>query len=199
MKKHIFFLATFVCAVSLWAQSPETGRENFRQREPVSVSGTLVLANGFIALKSGDTLYYTGGLERLVGFIDGLKENAQVRLEGYDFSRVNVVRTQGTAQSTAQTETTHFLRVTKLEIDGRSYEINPMAGRNFPEQGPRNFQDGQGFLPTRGRGPAFGRPGHGRSGRRGFGGSGPGRHGRCGFDGPCYGSGRQDRFGGRDK
>jgi hypothetical protein len=178
MKKHFFFVAASFIAVSVWAQPPGTGwKENFRQREPVSVSGTLVLANGFIALKSGDTLYYTGGLERLVGFVDGLKENAQVRLEGYDFSRV--ARTQ----DPAQTATTHFFRVTKLEIDGKSYELNRMAGRSFSGHGPRNFRNGPGSMYGCGRafdGPAFGRPGFGPSGRRGFDGSGlgPGRHGR---------------------
>ncbi|MDR2048805.1 MAG: hypothetical protein LBP69_05070 [Treponema sp.] len=182
MKKYFFFLLTSFFVVSVWAQSPGTGaRENFRQREPVSVSGTLVLANGFIALKSGDTIYYAGGLERLVGFIDGLKENAQVRLEGYDFSRVNNVRTQ----DSSQTEATHFLRVTRLEIDSRSYEISPMAG-GFPEQGPRNFHSRHGFGPMHGR-PDFDRPGFGRRGNGppGFGKPGSGRH-------------RGNRFGGGD-
>jgi hypothetical protein len=187
MKKHIFFLAASFAAISVWAQPPGTGwGENFRQREPVSVSGTLVLANGFIALQSGDTLYYTGGLERLVGFVDGLKENASVRLEGYDFNRVNILRSQGTTQ----TETTHFLRVTKLEIDGRSYEISRVADGGFSGQGPRNFRDGRGFGPRHGCGPDFGRPGFGSSGRRGA--DCPG-FGRQSPDGPGPGSGRRGR------
>jgi hypothetical protein len=163
MKKQLLVLMLPFLAVSLWAQSPGTDRrENFRQREPVSVSGTLVLANGFIALKSGDTLYYTGGLERLVGFVDGLKENAQVRLEGYDFTRINT-------QTQAQAETKHFLRVIKLEIDGRSYEIGRIA---VPEQD----RGRRGFWPMNGCGPDF---------RRG--GPGFGRSGSYGFDGPDFG------------
>ncbi|MDR0403682.1 MAG: hypothetical protein LBH35_08860 [Treponema sp.] len=164
MKKHLFFLLIPFLAVSVWAQSPGTGgRENSRrsEREPVSVSGTLVPANGFIALKSGDTLYYTSGLERLVGFVDGLKENAQVRLEGYDLSRVRTSRTRDTAQS----ETIHFLLVTGLEIGGRSYELRP-AGHAFWGRGPRNFRDR----------PAFDK--HDR--RRDFDGPRPGGHGRRG-------------------
>jgi hypothetical protein len=181
MKKYIFFFTASFFAISIWAQSPGTDqRENFRQREPVSVSGTLVLANGFIALESGDTLYYTGGLERLVGFVDGLKENAQVRLEGYDFNRANILKTQGTTQ----TETAHFLRVTKLEINGRSYDLGRIAGRDFPGQGRKDFRGG--FGPMHGRGPVFGRHGFGRHGgfngpgygRRGSGGPGPGKHRR---------------------
>jgi hypothetical protein len=177
MKKHIFILLTIFFTVSLWAQPPGTEwREDFRQREPVSVSGTLVLADGFIALKSADALYYTNGLERLVGFIDGLKENAQVRLEGYDLNRVRASRTP----DTSQTETTHFLWVTKLEIDGRSYELSRIAGGGFPERGSRTFREERGFWSMHGCGPAFGRQGSGRSGRGFDGPPGPGsgRHGR---------------------
>jgi hypothetical protein len=186
MKKQFFFLLASFFAVSLWAQSSGTERRENSRPEPVSVSGTLVLADGFIVLKSGDTLYYTGGLERLVGFIDGLKENAQVRLEGYDFSGNNARRTRDTVQA----ETRHFLRVTKLEIDGRSYETGRIAG-NVPGQGPWNFQSGH----MRGFGPDFGcRPDAGRSDRRGFDGPafgkpGSGRHGR---------HDRSRRFGGRN-
>lgn len=175
-------------AVSLWAQLPGTERrENFRQREPVSVSGTLVLAGGFIALDSGDTLYYTNGLERLVGFVDGLKENARVLLEGYDFSRVSARRTQ----DTVQTETRHFLWVTRLEIDGRSYETGRIAG-SVPGQGPGNFHGGPGFRPMADGGPGFGRhgrPDSGRPGRPGFGESSFGR--------PGSGRHHRDRFGKR--
>jgi hypothetical protein len=187
VKRPFFFLLMSFFVVSVWAQSPGTGaRENFRQKEPVSISGTLVVANGFIALKSGETIYYTSGLERLVGFVDGLKENAPVRLEGYDFSRVNIPKTQ----SASQTEATHFFRVTKLEIDSRSYEISHIAGGGFSRQGPWDFRGGPGFEPPRDRGPDFVRPGFSRFDRRGFnrpgfGKPGPGRHGR-------------DRFGGRD-
>jgi hypothetical protein len=155
MKKYLFFFAAFLCAVSLWAQSPGAGRERSRQREPVSVSGTLVLADGFIALKSGDTLYYTSGLERLVGFVDGLKENAQVRLEGYDFSRVN-------PRAQDQTETRHFLRITKLEINGRSYEIGHMAGKG-PGRAGRGFWQMGGGPDFRRGGPGFGRSGRHRN------------------------------------
>jgi hypothetical protein len=184
MKKHFFFLLMSFLVVSVWAQSPGTGsRENFRQKEPVSISGTLVVANGFIALKSGETIYYTSGLERLIGFVDGLKENAPVRLEGYDFSRVNLPRTR----NTSQTEATHFFRVTKLEIDNRSYEIGHLPGGGFSGQGPWDFRVGPGFRPPRDRGPDFDRPGFGRFGRRGFnrpgsGKPGSGRHDRDRFD-----------------
>jgi hypothetical protein len=48
-----------------------------------SVQGTLGLQNGVIVLSNGNTVYYVPHLSRYVGFIDGLKEGAQVRLDGY--------------------------------------------------------------------------------------------------------------------
>ncbi|MDR2144126.1 MAG: hypothetical protein LBP29_07135 [Treponema sp.] len=187
MKKQCFFLLLSFFVVSLWAQSPGEGSgENFRQKEPVSISGTLVLVNGFIALKSGDTVYYTNGLERLVGFVDGLKENAPVRLEGYDFSRASRAR----ARDSSQTGEVHFFRITRLEIDSRSYEISPLAGGGFSGHGPGNFRSGRGFEPIRGCGPDFDRPGFSRSGRRGF--------DHPGFGKPGSGRRGRNRFGGRD-
>jgi hypothetical protein len=44
------------------------------------------LVNGMIAVQSGGKTYYVGGLNRLIGFIDGLKEGASVKLEGYAFA-----------------------------------------------------------------------------------------------------------------
>jgi hypothetical protein len=49
----------------------------------VTIQGTLSFVNGQIAVKSGETTYYVRGLDRLFGFVDGLKEGAAVTLEGY--------------------------------------------------------------------------------------------------------------------
>ncbi|MDR2143723.1 MAG: hypothetical protein LBP29_05090 [Treponema sp.] len=167
MKKHSLFLLMSFLAASLWGQAAGTEQRENTRRQPLSISGTLVPAGGFIALKSGDTLYYTIGLERLAGFIDGVKENAQVNLEGYEFGGIKARRTR------IETETRRFFRVTKLEIGGRSYE----TGRG-DFSGSRNFRAGPGFRPTRDCGPNFGRkPGFDRSGRRGFDRPGSGRRG----------------------
>jgi hypothetical protein len=56
---------------------PEQSRDN------LTIQGTLGFVNGQIALKSGGTTYYVWGLDRLFGFVDGLKEGAAVTLEGY--------------------------------------------------------------------------------------------------------------------
>jgi hypothetical protein len=49
----------------------------------VTIQGALSFVNGRIAVKSGETTYYVQGLDRLFGFVDGLKEGAAVTLEGY--------------------------------------------------------------------------------------------------------------------
>jgi hypothetical protein len=177
MKKHSLFLLMPFLAVALWGQAAGPERRENTRREPISVSGTLVPAGGFIALKSGDTLYYTIGLERLAGFIDGVKENAHVSLEGYEFGGSKARRTR------TESETRRFFRVTKLEIGGRSYE----TGRAY-FSGSRNFRAGPGFRPARNCGPDFGRkPGFDRSGRRGFDRPGSGRHGSGRYRGNRFG------------
>lgn len=54
-----------------------------QSRDSLTIQGTLSFVNGQIALKSGETTYYVRGLDRLFGFVDGLKEGAAVTLEGY--------------------------------------------------------------------------------------------------------------------
>jgi hypothetical protein len=51
-------------------------------REIVAVAGNLELIDGRIALRQDGTVYYIIGLNRFLGFIDGLKEGAAVTLEG---------------------------------------------------------------------------------------------------------------------
>lgn len=87
--------------------------------ETVKVEGKLTLVNGMIAVKEGSKTFYVGGLQRLIGFIDGLKENASVKLEGYAVSLP------------AAPEYQH-LRVTKLTFAGKDYDLSqgfgPMMG-----------------------------------------------------------------------
>ena len=54
-----------------------------QSRDSLTIQGTLSFVNGQIALESGETTYYVWGLDRLFGFVDGLKEGAAVTLEGY--------------------------------------------------------------------------------------------------------------------
>ena len=62
---------------------PEPGFDSVQLLDKVTIQGALSFANGQIALKSGGVTYYVWGLDRLFGFVDGLKEGAVVTLEGY--------------------------------------------------------------------------------------------------------------------
>jgi hypothetical protein len=91
--------------------------------EQVTVSGELSVVHGMIALVSGDTVYYAGGLNRFTGFIEGLKEGARVSLEGSAYQLPNDAKAK-------------FLRVSKLTLNGKDYDLSPLAEafapRGFP-------------------------------------------------------------------
>jgi hypothetical protein len=124
MKQIIGVLLTFAAVGLGFAQGSAPGNErgDFRgprpyetrhdrfQPESLSLSGTLEVLNGRIALKDGDRVYYVSGIQHLIGFVDGLKEGARVSLEGYAFP-------------VPEGPEYRQLRVTKLTVDQKSYEI----------------------------------------------------------------------------
>ena len=84
--------------------------------QTVSVQGTLGLQNGVIALTSGDTVYYVPHLSRYVGFIDGLKEGAPVKIDGYTFTN----------------QVAAFLEPAKLTVGGKDYDLShPQNGNGY--------------------------------------------------------------------
>ena len=115
MKRTIIFFMMISCAaVLLFAQGNERRGQNRGCAEPVrrnrdysmhmsprgqqqlrstpapksestTVNGNLTIAQGMIAVESEGVTYLTGGLNRFVGFIDGLQEGALVNLEGDAF------------------------------------------------------------------------------------------------------------------
>ena len=87
--------------------------------ETVTLSGSLVVAYGSPALKSGDEIYLLGGLSRLTGFIDGLKEGAQVTIEGRAFTG-------------RREESLKFLRPLKLTLAGKTYDLSPPEWKTAP-------------------------------------------------------------------
>jgi len=91
--------------------------------EAVSISGNLIVAHGRPALKSGDVTYLVLGLNRLTGFVDGLKEGAMVAIEG-------------TALSRQKDDNVKFLAPAKLTLGGKTYDMA------FPEEGMRNNHPG---------------------------------------------------------
>ena len=71
----------------------------------ITVTGTLQLQNGQIALASGNTVYFVPTLGRYIGFIDGLKEGASVSIDGYASG--------------------NYLEPSKVTINGKSYDFSP--------------------------------------------------------------------------
>ena len=75
MKKIVLLcLLAAIIGGSIFAQS---------NTPTTTIRGTLGLSNGRISVVSGNITYYIRGIQRFVGFIDGLKEGAQVSLDGY--------------------------------------------------------------------------------------------------------------------
>jgi hypothetical protein len=123
MKKIVLLcLFTVIIGGSLFAQS---------KTPTTTINGTLGLSNGRISVVSGNITYYVRGLERYVGFIDGLKEGAQVSLDGY------------AAAPTIEGQKDRLFRAVKLTLNGKTYEVGSpdadkfKSGRDGKSTGPR--------------------------------------------------------------
>jgi hypothetical protein len=84
--------------------------------EVVKVEGKLSLVNGMFAVVAKDKTYYVGGLQRLFGFVDGLKDGATVKLEG-------------SAYAVPLAPEYQHLMATKLTFNGKDYDLSAMGGR----------------------------------------------------------------------
>jgi hypothetical protein len=122
MKKIVLLclLSAVICG-GLFAQS---------NAQTTTIRGTLTLSGGKISVTSGNIIYYVRGLQRFVGFIDGLKEGAQVSLDGY----VSTPSIDGQKDRL-------FYPIT-LALNGKNYEVGSptvgnMAGRNGKSAGYR--------------------------------------------------------------
>ena len=142
MKKIGFMLIIAILVIgSVFAQERERGARR-PAPELVTVEGTLQLRNGFIAVTSGESSYYVHRLNRLVGFIDGLREGSRVSIEGY------VAR--------------NSIFPAKLTIDGRVYDFTAAPRNAQAPTGERN----RGQLQGPGRtGPGRTGPGRANQGR----------------------------------
>jgi len=145
MKRILIIVAAgLIAAGSLSAQAfgPASAPASQTQNvQTVKVEGKLALVNGMIAVQSGGKTYYVGSLNRLIGFIDGLKEGASVKLEGYAFALPGAPEYL-------------YLRVTKLSFNGKDYDLSNSFGRG--PAGPMGINGpGAGFNGQGGRrGPA---------------------------------------------
>ncbi|WP_304224664.1 hypothetical protein [Gracilinema caldarium] len=130
MKRILIIVAAgLIAAGSLAAQAvgpgfgPGAAAVQTQNLQTVKVDGKLALVNGMIAVQSGGKTYYVGGLNRLIGFIDGLKEGASVKLEGYAIALPGAPEYQ-------------HLRVTKLTFNGKDYDLSNSFGRGMGMMGP---------------------------------------------------------------
>ena len=79
--------------------------------QAISVTGTLQLQNGEIAVASGNTIYFVPALTRYIGFIEGLREGAQISMDGFASG--------------------NYFEPTRVTISGRSYDF----AANVPQGG----------------------------------------------------------------
>jgi hypothetical protein len=93
--------------------------------ETTTISGKLALVNGLIAVQNGDETYFALGFHHLINFIDGLKEGAEVTLEGY------------LMPVTLDAENQYFMS-TKLTLNGKSYELQTPNGHPYMQWGFQN-------------------------------------------------------------
>jgi hypothetical protein len=116
MKRKILLVILGLAAAGLFAQTGDT-----KGPKVVTVSGNLAVTGAGIGLRSGDDTYYVMGIDRLIGFVEGLKEGAPVTLEGYEFP----------VPADAEYR---YLRVFRLNFNGKDYEVSPRL-RQFAEGG----------------------------------------------------------------
>jgi hypothetical protein len=122
MKKRVL-VVFMVCGVVALAQAQAQAqtRRTPAPAEKVTVTGNLTIARGMPALMSGGITYYVAGMQRFVGFIDGLKEGANVTLEGAAYRH---------------DDTSRFLRVSKMTLNGKDYDLAPIVPKGI--QGPQS-------------------------------------------------------------
>lgn len=124
MKKLVIVaMMCLMFAAALSAQNTQ-----WTAAETMSISGTLAVENGLIAVKTENQTYYTYGFQHLINFVDGVKEGAALTLEGY------VLPYQ------RDPENPHFM-ATKLTINGKSYELQtPYGNRGLAFNGDFGYR-----------------------------------------------------------
>lgn len=123
MKKTVLIVAIAALAVGAASAQPFVGRgygyagqlpQAVAAPAATTVTGTLGLVDGRIAIKDGDKTYIAMSINRLVGFVDGLKEGATVKAEGLSHEIPGVKDTWG-------------LIVDKLTIGDRVIDLDSAA------------------------------------------------------------------------
>jgi hypothetical protein len=159
MKRIVLSICAALIAAGLgFAQTGNPPDARPTPPEKTTISGNLGISGGMLSLESGGVLYYVRGLDRFIGFIDGLKEGAALSLEGY-------------AVDSPRFGEAKIFRVTELRLNGKTYDLAPPAEAN-----PRRLENrpqGRGAFPQ-----GYSHRSRGGSGKRGA-------RGGWGYPGPC--------------
>jgi len=98
------------------------GQQSGPPSEAVTVTGTVVITNGMPSIKSGDVTYVIPGINRIVGLNEGLKEGAQITVEGMAITNPNDSNLK-------------FVRASKLTLNGKGIEVLPPQERRYYQKG----------------------------------------------------------------
>ena len=103
--------------------------------EKITLEGTLELVDARVALKKDNKTYFVMIPSRLYGFVDGLKEGASVKIEGYSHEIPGVKDSYG-------------VQVNLLTLNGKTIDLGTAVG-TFGAMG-RGAMGGQGMMGGRG-------------------------------------------------
>ena len=101
--------------------------------EKITLEGTLELVNFQVAIKKDNKTYYVMIPNRLYGFVDGLKEGASVKIDGYSHEIPGV-------------KDSFAVRVDTLTLNGKTIDLTTSTGAFGPMgrgmMGGRSLQGG---------------------------------------------------------
>ncbi|MDR1147630.1 MAG: hypothetical protein LBK66_03250 [Spirochaetaceae bacterium] len=128
MKKIILLTVAALTAGFVFAQNDDGMRGSnggpwqrgghYRENagEEIVLNGSLEWVNGRIAVKANDKTYFVSGIRQLLGFVDGLKEGAQITLAGR-------------ARDIPYITEYSFIRAEKVTFNGKDYTLDTDAYR----------------------------------------------------------------------
>ena len=112
--KQKFLIILLIIGITAFASAQrfEWNRGGLPAGEEVTLTGTLVITHGAPAIKSGDVTYIIPGINRFSSLVDGIKEGAQVTIEGMSINHPT-------------DNSLKFVRASKLTYNGKSYDLSP--------------------------------------------------------------------------
>jgi hypothetical protein len=151
MKRVVLFTVAALTAGLVFAQNdggmrgpnggPLQRGGNYRENagEELILNGKLEWMNGHIAVKASDKTYFVSGIQPLLGFVDGLKEGAQITIAGK-------------ARNIPYITEYSFIRAEKVTFNGKDYTLDT-GGRD----GMGHHRGWGGYGPMNGQAPGSAR------------------------------------------